>query len=132
MKKIAVLAFVLVLLISLAGCLAVSIPEDAEGKVVYDINGIFFEDYLTAEEVAAVVKVLDGKSQNASIFSGAPSCGFDRNVAIIINGTRYALACDKCGTVQNCSTLAYIHLSDAEREILEEIFTSRGGKFPCI
>lgn len=132
MKKISVLAFVLVLLISLAGCLAVSIPEDAEGKVVYDINGIFFEDDLTAEEVAAVAKVLNGKAQDSPILSGTPSCGFDRNVAIIINGTRYALACDKCGTVQNCSTLAYIHLSDAEREILEEIFTSRGGIFPCI
>ena len=132
MKRMLCILVAVVLLLSLAGCMPISISDGATGKVVYDYNGVSFEDDLTADEVAFVAKILNGKSQDAGLFSGVPSCGFDRDIAIIIGGTRYALACDKCGTLQNCSTLAYIHISDSERQILEEIFTSRGGKFPCI
>lgn len=132
MKKIVCFAAAVLLLLSLAGCATISHGSDATGKVVYDYNGVSFEEELTAEEVAVVVEILNGKTQEASLLSGTPSCGFDWDIAIIIDGTRYALACDKCGTLQNCSTLAYIHISDAERQVLEEIFTSRGGKFPCV
>ena len=132
MKKLVCSLLVVILMVSMVGCSTVRMKRNPTGKVVYDCNGISFEDDLTAEELAAVIEILDGKEQKMSLFSGTPSCGFDPNIAIIINGTRYALACDKCGTLQNCSNLCYIDVSDSERLILEEIFTSRGGKFPCI
>ena len=132
MKKLVCFLLVAILLLSTAGCATVRIKSNSTGKVVYHCNGISFEDDLTAEELAAVVGILNGKEQKMALFSGTPSCGFDPNIAIIINDTRYAIACDKCGTLQNCSNLCYIDVSDSERLILEEIFTSRGGKFPCI
>ena len=132
MKKLVCILLGAILLMSTAGCATVRIKSNPTGKVVYNCNGISFEEDLTAEELAAVIEILDGKEQKMSLFSGTPSCGFDPNIAIIINGIRYALACDKCGTLQNCSNLCYIDVSDSERFILEEIFTSRGGKFPCI
>lgn len=121
----------LFVLSALAGCGTISVDSDAEGAVIYDKYGVSFEDVLTAEEVKAVAAVLDGKSSE-SFLSGVPSCGFDSNVAIVIDGHRFMLACDKCGTVQDGRTLRYIHISNEEREVLEDIFTSRGGKFPCI
>lgn len=132
MKKILCVILAALLLMTLAGCSAVRIQSGATGKVVYHYNGVSFEDDLTPEEVAAVSDILNGKQQEMNLQEGIPSCGFNREIAIIIDGTRYALACDKCGTLQNCSNLRYISVSDAERQVLETIFTSRGGKFPCI
>lgn len=132
MRKICGFAAAVMLLLLMTGCTTISHDSDAAGKVVYDYKEVRFEEDLTAEEVAAVVAILNGKKQEIALFSGTPSCGFDRDIAIIIDGTRYALACDRCGTLQNCDTLAYVHISDAERQVLEEIFTSRGGTFPCI
>ena len=54
----------------------------------------------------------------------------NEKIAIIVDGKTFMLACDKCGTVQ-CG-MRFIHLSDAERDVLERIFTSRGGEFPCV
>lgn len=131
MKKMICMFFVVAVLCSMVGCRPIHHPENATGKVIYDCNGIYFEEELTPEEVSAVLGILNGKVA-ASVLEGSPSCGFDRDVAIIIDGTRYALACDKCGTLKVWGTMRYIHISDGERAVLEEIFTSRGGKFPCI
>lgn len=125
-------AVVLVLLMTvLSGCRTISVDSNGTGTVIYDKYGVSFEDSLTAEEVKAVAEVLDGKSSE-SILSGVSSCGFDREVALVVDGHRFLLACDQCGTVQDGDTLRYIHISDEERQVLEEIFTSRGGTFPCI
>ena len=131
MKKIVAMILVLFVLLHLGGCCMVTIGSAEDGTVVYDRYGISFEEKLTEEEVKAVKNILNGKAIDFS-FIGRPACGFDDNVAIIIDGRRFALACDKCGTVKDYSSMGYIHISDAERQVLEEIFTSRGGKFPCI
>lgn len=133
MKKFGLfMTMVLVLLMaSLSGCGAVSVNGDGSGTVIYDKYGVSFEDTLTAAEVKAVAEVLDGKSSEADLF-GEPSCGFDEKVAIVVDGHRFLLACDQCGTVQDGSSRRYIHISDEERQVLEGIFASRGGTFPCI
>lgn len=130
-KKILILVLILILLLHLGGCSRVMIGSVNSGTVVYNFDGVSFEEKLTEEEVKAVKKVLNGKQIDPSLL-GTPSCGFDYNVAIIIDGRRFALACDDCGTVQDYGSMGYIHISNEEREVLEEIFTSRGGEFPCI
>ena len=130
MRKCWIGMFVLLLVLCLCGC-AVRMDAQSTGKVVYDAYGTKFEDELTADEMTAVADVLDGKWAEAAIL-GRPSCGFDENVAIIIDGRRLAMACDGCGTLWDVGTSRYIHISNAEQDVLEEIFTSRGGEFPCI
>lgn len=132
MRKLFCLVLVLLCCFSAAGCSKVSVSASASAQVIYDRNGISFSEALTAEEAATVAEILDGKSK-VNYWSSTPSCGFDENVAIEIEGTRYALACDKCPTLKICGTLTtYIEISEAERNVLEAIFTARGGKFPCI
>lgn len=116
------------------GLFFVRIAPDAEGSVVYinEYTGVSFEDELTAEETDAVVKVLNGKAQYSGFLTGIPSCGFDGDIAIIIDGVRYAVARDTCGTLQVCHTLHYIDISNEEVAVLHEIFEKRGGTFPCI
>lgn len=132
LKKLFCVILICLIVVALVRCSRVSLDDVDSGTVTYNYNGISFTENLTAEEVKAVVEILDGKKQYSGFLNGIPSCGFDPDIAIIIDGTRYALACDKCGTLQNCTTLRYIDISDEEREVLEQIFTSRGGTFPCI
>ena len=130
MKKIVCVVLLLAVILFI-GCNRVWLGFDMSGWVVYDRNGISFEMDLSGEEVMAVKEVLNGKAIDPS-FMSTPACGFDYDVAIIINGRRFGLALDGCGTVQYFGSLGYIHISEAERQVLEEIFTARGGVFPCI
>jgi hypothetical protein len=106
----------------------VHMKDPKQGTVTYTYGDISFTDKMTAEELAAVARILDGKVYAMEL--GVPSCGFNEKIAIIVDGKTFMLACDKCGTVQ-CG-MRFIHLSDAERDVLERIFTSRGGEFPCV
>lgn len=136
-KKTWIIVLVAVLCILLLGI--EFIPFATGGKVVYknEYTGVSFEDELTEEELAAVKQILNGKAKN-SIFEGIPSCGSSWDIALIVNGRRYMLALDTCGTVFVGSKLipyasfSYMDISNEEQDILEEIFTSRGGTFPCI
>lgn len=132
MRKLFCLALALLCVFSAAGCSKVSVSVSASAKVIYECNGVSFSETLTEQETAAVAEILNGKSK-VIYWGSTPSCGFDEKVAIEIGGTRYALACDKCPTLKVCGTLVtYIEISQSERDVLEAIFTSRGGKFPCV
>lgn len=136
-KKTWIIVLIAVLCILLLGIEFISFATG--GKVVYknEYTGVSFEDELTEEELAAVKQILNGKVKHYMII-GAPSCGGSWDVAIIVNGKRYMLALDTCGTVFVGSKLipyasfSYMDISNEEQDILEEIFTSRGGTFPCI
>ena len=133
-----------VLWIGTAGFETVSFPGRADVSVVYDYTiyetgndgkkverRIAFEEKLTTEEANRVIEILEGKAYDF-YFGSTPSCGFDRDIALIVNGVRFSMACDKCGTLLNWRNMRYVEISAEEREVLEEMFTSRGGKFPCI
>ena len=131
MKKFLCFLLIVAVLVSVTGCIPIRHRQNASGQVVYAVYGVELRDELTEQEVAAVVEILNGKVPEISLLS-TPSCGFSSDIAIIIDGTPYALAMDQCGVLQNCITLHYITISDAERAVLEDIFARRGGEFPCI
>ena len=124
--------WILLAALLLTGCSRVSLPSAASGEVTYTYGEVSFTESLTEEEVAAVVQILDGKQQNSGDVFGEPGCGFSEKISITINGETFALARDDCEVVKNCTTGCYITISEEERDVLEAIFTSRGGKFPCV
>lgn len=141
---IALLLLLLFIWVSWAGLWTVSFIGTPNATIVYDYTvyekgadgepiprRITFEEELTEAETNAVVKILEGKNYDF-YFGSTPSCGFDQNIAIIVNGVRFAIACDSCGTLLSYRNLQYVEISNEERAVLEELFTSRGGKFPCI
>ena len=131
MKKLIAFMLVLLMVISMMGCGRISLDSDATGTVTYRFGDVSFEESLTPAEVKAVVEILNGKEQYND-FLGTPSCGFSTDISITIDGVCFAIARDKCGTVKNCANGNYIDISDEERQTLETIFTSHGGRFPCI
>lgn len=129
MKK---LLLILLVALFLTGCSRVSLPSAASGEVTYTYGEVSFTESLTEEEAAAVVQILDGKQQRSGDVFGEPACGFSEEISITVNGETFALACDDCAVVKNCGNEHYITISEEERDTLEAIFTSRGGKFPCL
>ena len=115
-----------------AGWGIVSLNAKATGEVIYSYGSVSFSEPLTEEEAKTVSKILNGKVMYSGALYGIPSCGFTPKIAIKIDGVTFALACDACGTLRNCSNMMYLDISAKERAVLEEIFRSRGGTFPCI
>ena len=127
-RRILSLALILVLLCALSGCEIQMLDSNAAGTIMYTYGDVTFTDTLSAAEVAEAAKILNGKIT----FADYPACGFDEDISFTIDGVTFALACDKCGLVKNCDTGLYITISEAQRAVLEAMFTSRGGRFPCV
>lgn len=126
-KKILVLVLVMILAVLFYGN-TVHLGNPGYAVLTYSYGDIQIWEELYGEDVDTVVKILNGKIE----FPDNPSCGFSENISITIGEHTFALACDSCGVVKNCKTGKYISISDAERDVLEKLFTSRGGKFPCV
>lgn len=128
-KKLLVIALVLVLaVVCVVHRNALHLGNPGSAVLTYSYGDIQIREELYGADVDAVVEILNGKMEHTD----NPACGFDEDIAIIIGGHTFALACDSCGVVKDCGTGKYIYISDGERDILESLFTSRGGKFPCV
>ena len=132
MRKILSLLMIMVSILSCTGCGDVSLEGASSGSVTYTYGSTSFTDALTEQELAAVTSILNGKESFSGILMGSPSCGFSREIAITVDGNVFSLALDGCATIQDQRTLGYIDLTEEEHSTLMEIFTSRGGTFPCV
>jgi len=100
------------------------------GKIVYQVeyDEVSFEEELTEEEMAAVLRIL--RSNRTKIPIGYTSgCMWEWDVAFIIDNTRYRLATDGCGTIF-VGNYGLMDISLEERAVLEAMFISRGATFP--
>ena len=121
-------AAVLIIILTHAG----SNPDArVTGSIIFRGGKAEFEEDLTEEEVDTLLAILDGKKGYSGFLFGVPSCGFDRDIAFVLDGTRYMVACDTCGTLQ-LSGMRYMDLSDDEIALIHRMFERRGGYFPCI
>lgn len=128
-KRLLAIALVLVLaVVFVVQRNALHLGNPGSAVLAYSYGDIQIWEELYGADVDAVVDILNGKLEHHD----NPACGFDEDIAIIIGGRTFALACDSCGVVKDCETGKYIYISDGERDILESLFTSRGGKFPCV
>ena len=80
------------------------------------------------EDANIVSEVFKGKT----LFSDSPSCGFSENVALIIDGNTYCIACDTCGKIYSVKDDKYFNLDDSENETIRNLLCEYGFKFPCL
>ena len=131
MKKYIVLGssllLVLLMIFSFSSCYK---GEVAEGDIiaVFRYGDADITTPLSDEDSAIVQKIFDGKS----LFSDSPSCGFSENVALIIGGNTYCIACDSCGKIYSVEEDKYLNLSDEENKTLRNMLCEYGFTFPCI
>ena len=131
MKKYIVLvsSFLLVVLMifSFSSCSKVEVAE-GEMVAVFQYGDADITKPLSDEDSEIVRKIFNGKS----LFSDSPSCGFSEDVALIIDGNTYCIACDYCGIIYNVEEDKYFNLSDEENETLRNMLCEYGFTFPCI
>lgn len=128
-KIIVTILVVLMVALLLSYCVPIHGPWST-GRIVYkvDYDEVSFEEPLTEEETAAVIRIL--RRNRIEIPIGYTSaCMWEWGVAIIIDNTRYMLATDNCGTIF-VGNYGLMDISQEERAILEAMFTSRGAEFP--
>ena len=121
------LLFVVLTMLSFSSC---SKLEVAEGEMiaVFQYGDVDITKPLSDEDSEIVREIFDGKS----LFSDSPSCGFSENVALIIDGDTYCIACDTCGVIYNIEEDKYFNLSDKENETLRGLLCEYGFTFPCV
>lgn len=127
MKRLFALALILLIAAALCGCSRVDIAEDQPVMLVFRCGDTAVEEPLSEAEAAQIIEIFQGKQ----LFFDNPSCGFSPDVSLRIGGRAYCPACDKCCYVQDIFSLKCFKLTQAERDILESIFSAHGGFFPC-
>ena len=118
-------------LLLICGCSKTSVNpnDDATLTFIYGEKDICIS--LTAEETEKVIEILNEKSYS-SLFSGTPSCGFDKNISLQIGERSFAIARDTCNVVQDLGNLRYFDIPKDDMEYIHSLFEKYGGKFPCI
>ena len=131
MKRVFCLTILLPLLLSLCGCSATQLEAGATVELHFVYGDKEIHATLTSEEATQVIEILDGRAYR-SIWDGIPSCGFDENICLTVNGHSYAIACDTCRFVQDLGNLRYFSISQEGIDHIHAIFETYGAHFPCI
>ncbi len=131
MKKLIVsvgsLLLIALMIFSLSACYKVEI-ESGEIVAVFRYGDADITKLLSDEDSEIVKEIFNGKN----LYTDSPSCGFSENVALIIDGATYCVACDDCGIIYNIEKDKYFNLSDKENEILRSLLCEYGFTFPCV
>lgn len=122
---ISVFVFLVLLIVNFFTVIIIG-NENVTARYIYGDKNIITE--LSEEDSNLVTEIFNGK--HISIFD-LPSCGFDENVAVIINGKTFCIACDACGTVCYKERNGYISLDENENEQLRNILSNYGFEWPC-
>ena len=124
---ITVSVFTLAILLVVNFSTVIIFSDKVTARYIYDDKNITTE--LSDGDAKEVIEILNGK--HVSVFD-LPACGFDENVAVIINGKTFCIACDECGIVYYKERNGYISLNDNENTKLRSILSTYGFEWPCI
>ena len=124
---ITVSVFTLAILLVVNFSTVIIFSDKVTARYIYGDKNITTE--LSDGDAKEVIEILNGK--HVSVFD-LPACGFDENVAVIINGKTFCIACDECGIVYYKERNGYISLNDNENTKLRSILSTYGFEWPCI
>ena len=131
MKRSFVILVVLVILVSICGCAKTSVNKNADVTLsfVYGEDDIHVK--LDDSETQKVIDILNGNNYNP-ISSGVPSCGFDKNISLKVDGRTFSIACDTCNCIQDLGNLRYFDIAKEDMDYIHSLFEKYGGYFPCV
>jgi hypothetical protein len=104
----------------------ISDSTTAELRFIHGDKNI--ETEMSADDFRIITEIFKGKV----LFSDVPSCGFSKDIAVLIDNQTFCLACDDCGLVYLSEKDKYFDLSEEENKKVREILTSYGFHFPCV
>ena len=131
MKKAMVILCIFLLIVSMCACAQTHLSQNQTVTLIF-IHGD--ENIKIMLEDGAAKKVIDILDDNpySPIFSGVPSCGFDKDVSIKIGNRVFAIACDTCNCIQDLGNMRYFDIPQADMDYIHSLFEEHGGYFPCV
>ena len=127
MKKIIFLAICLILSISICSCAVVDI-SDSDTATLHFVNGEKnIETAMDENDFQAMTEILNGKM----LYSDDLSCGFSKDVSVVIDSQTFCFAYDDCATIYLLEEDKYFNISEEENKALRQILTLYGFEFPC-
>ena len=131
MKRLFTILIAAVIMLSICSCAKTSVNRNANVALTFIYGeeniGVTLED----DEAERIIDILDGNNYY-SIFSGIPSCGFDKNISLSVGNRVFAIACDSCHCIQDLSNLKYFSIAQEDMEYIHSLFEKYGGFFPCV
>lgn len=131
MKRLFAVLMILFVVISIYGCSKTSVNKDSDVTLTFIYGDANISVTLEEDEAVTVIDILNGNNYN-SIFSGIPSCGFDKNISLKVDGRTFAIACDTCNCIQDFGNLRYFDIPKEDMGYIHSLFEKYGGYFPCI
>ena len=131
MKRLCGVLVAFVVMITVCGCAQTSINKNTDISLTF----IYEEENITVtledDEAEKVIAILNGNHYDP-ISYGHPSCGFDKNISLKVDGRSYAIARDACNRIQDLGNLRYFDISIENMEYIHSLFEKYGGYFPCV
>ncbi len=124
-------AFLVLVALFLCGCTQTSVSEGEDVVLTFVYMEADIRVTLETEEAEKVISILDGNDY-ASIGSGIPSCGFDENISLTVDGRVFAVACDTCNYLQDMGNYRYFSIPKEDMAYIHSLFQKYGGYFPCV
>lgn len=131
-KKLRILVLILIIILSLYACSKTRVSTNAGVTLIFIYGEDNINVTLADDEAAKVIDILDGNTYEPSVLIGYPSCGFNENVALKVGTHRFAIACDTCNCIQDCSNYLYFDIPKEDMAYIHSLFEKYGGYFPCI
>lgn len=114
--------------LALLSCAKVSVKHDVSATLNFVCGDKNITEALTEEESEQIKAIFNGKA----LYSDSPSCAFSENVSIALGDRVFAIACDDCNIVKDCTSGKFFSVSESEKEIIIGVFKNHGGYFPCV
>ena len=122
---------ILFIMLILCGCSKtnLSITDDVVLTFIHSEKNINVT--LEEDDAEKVISILNGKEYDP-IFSGTPSCGFDKNITLKVGNRVFAIANDTCPFIQDLNNMRYFNIPEKDMNYIHSIFEKYGGYFPCV
>ncbi|MBE6665408.1 MAG: hypothetical protein E7603_04170 [Ruminococcaceae bacterium] len=116
-----------ILSISVCSCAVVDISDSTTAELRFIHGDKNIETEMSAEDLSVVTEILNGKV----LYSENLSCGFSKDIAVVIDNQTFCLACDDCATIYLLEEDKYFNISEEENAKLKQMLTLYGFDFPC-
>ena len=131
MKRLSTVLLIFIFILSLCGCSQTSVNKNATVTLTFVYGDTDLRVILEDGEAEKVIDILNGNNYNPAL-SGVPSCGFDKDISLNVDGRTFAIACDTCNCIQDLGNLRYFDIPQEDMEYIHSLFEKYGGYFPCI
>lgn len=131
MKRLIAVLLILVVMLSICGCSKTSVSKDADVTLTFIYRDENILVTLEDDEAQKVIDILNGNNYGP-IFSGVPSCGFNKNISLKVGDRVFAIARDTCNSIQDLGNLRFFDIPQEDMYYIHSLFEKYGGYFPCI